>query len=89
MLNLIETKYGKVFCQQNINVEFPTVDGKEICLITIKKGEEPIYTNVSDKHGQKSEKFYVRRGNATVEIEKPSEINEYIRKRFKEYLSFG
>ena len=42
----------------------------EVCEVEVMRGEKPIYLEVKDKNGQKDEKFYVRRGNASVEIER-------------------
>ena len=41
-----------------------------------------IFLEVKDKNGLKDEKFYVRRGNASVEIDRTSEITDYIANRF-------
>lgn len=80
--NLINAEYGIEYATNYLSVNFPRVNGKEICIVEVKRGEKPLFTTVSDKNGQKSEKFYVRSGNSSREVSKPSEITDYINKRF-------
>jgi hypothetical protein len=63
-------------------MSFPVIGGREICMIEIKKGDEPLYSTVTDKTGAQVEKFYVRTGNLSQEIVKPSRIMDYIKCRF-------
>ena len=46
----------------------------ELCL-------KPLYTSISDKNGQKSDKFYVRSGNSSPELP-ITEVTSYINARF-------
>jgi len=80
--NLINKTYGVEFATNNLIITFPQIDDQEICIIDIKKGFRHLYTTVTDKHGQKLEKFYVRSGNSSQEISKASEITSYIQSRF-------
>ena len=80
--NLINEVYGVGFATKNISVNFPIIEDKEVCVVDIKKGDKPIYTKMTDKNGQKSEKFYVRSGNSSQEIASLAEINSYINGRF-------
>ena len=82
LMNLIDKHFGKVFCQQNVTVDFPIIDEQEICLIDIIRGKEPLFIDYLNNHGQRTEKFFIRKGNATEAIEKPSEIADYIKNRF-------
>jgi hypothetical protein len=80
--NQLNKTFGTVFSTTNLKVTFPILDGKEICRIDVDAGTEPVFLEIMDEHGQKSEKFYVRSGNTSQPLEKGSEITEYIRKRF-------
>lgn len=52
--NLLNTEYGVDFTSGNISVEFPVVDGKEFCAVTILKSDKPLYVRMSDpKSGKK------------------------------------
>lgn len=79
--NLINSSYGVEFATTNLKISFPEVEEKEICLVDIKPGLKPLYSDVSDNSGNKSKKFYVRSGNSSQEIGL-NEISEYITKRF-------
>jgi len=81
--NLLKQHFGIPFITQNLIMEFPVVDGKEICAIRITEGREAVYITTSDKHGNKTERFYVRSGNSSQEIQSLKEITEYISRRFK------
>jgi len=81
--NLLKQQFGIPFLTQNMIMEFPVIDEKEICAIRIPEGEEPVYITTTDKHGNKSERFYVRSGNSSQEIQSLKEITEYISRRFK------
>lgn len=83
--NLVNKAYGVEFSTNNLSVTFPVVEDKEICLVEIKAGNKPLYTEVADKLGIKSEKFYVRSGNSSIEIP-TREIAIYIRSRFENIL---
>ncbi len=79
--NLINKAYGIKFTATNLNVTFPEIEDKKICVVEIKSGGEPLYTMVTDKNGGKSEKFYLRSGNSSQEL-KLSEVSSYISERF-------
>nr|NQU92783.1 response regulator [Bacteroidota bacterium] len=80
--NLINTNYGVPYATNNLNISFPKIRDTEICMIEVKKGSEPLYTTVTDKSGAKVEKFFVRSGNASQELVKPSRIMNYMKVRF-------
>jgi len=62
-------------------VSFPVIDESEICVVDIKPGLKPLYPKVSDKNGQKTDKFYVRSGNSSPEMP-ITEVASYINSRF-------
>jgi hypothetical protein len=82
LFNLIESEYDAGYGSQYIKVSFPSIEEEELCMIEITRGDRPLYTNISDKHGQRNEKFFIRRGNASVEISNHSKVNDYINDRF-------
>lgn len=83
--NLVNKAYGVEFAANNLTITFPVIEDKEICLVEIKAGNKPLYTEVSDKYGITSEKFYVRSGNSSLEIP-TREIVFYVRSRFENIL---
>jgi len=78
---LIKKNFGENFATNNIKVEFPEIDDKEICQIQIIRGLEPAYLEVIDKNGNKSKKFYVRSGNSSIEMP-IDEATKHINTRF-------
>ncbi len=80
--NLLNSQFGISFTTNNIHIEFPDVTGKQICVIHVEKGKQPLFVELADKSGRKSEKFYVRSGNSSQEISSLSELNTYINSRF-------
>lgn len=79
--DLMNNELGKTYTAANVKVSFPEQNGNEICKIDVQKGLQPIFLNVTDKNGVKSEKFYVRSGNSSQELS-PSEASEYIASHF-------
>ena len=55
--NLVNKSYGVEFATNNLDVQFPLVEDQEICVVTILGGVRPLYTEVSDKNGQKVKSF--------------------------------
>lgn len=80
--NLVNHAYGVNFAANNLSISFPVIEDKEICVVEIKPGLKPLYTQITDKSGSKMEKFYVRSGNSSQEIP-IKEITEYINNRFE------
>ncbi|MFC0513507.1 helix-turn-helix domain-containing protein [Mucilaginibacter angelicae] len=71
--NLISKTLGNRF-HHYLKIDFPMMNGKTICVITIKeKSSEPVY--VTNETGQ--ETFYIRRTASTIDL-KPSEMQKYI-----------
>lgn len=79
--NLVNHAYGIEFATNNLKVTFPEVNDTEICVVEIKQGLRPIYTEVTDKNGGKSKKFYVRSGNSSQEMD-ITEVSQYFNQRF-------
>ena len=76
--NLIARSLGNRF-QRYLKVEFPEIENKTICSVTIKeKSEEPVY--IVNETGQ--ETFYIRRLASTIDL-KTSEIVKYIKEHWK------
>ena len=76
--NLIARSLGNRF-QRYLKVEFPEIEDKTICSITInEKSEEPVY--IVNETGQ--ETFYIRRQASTIDL-KPSETVKYIKEHWK------
>ena len=81
--SLISRSYGEHFVLQQIEIYFPCLAKEEVCVLKINKGRKPLYISVADKNGAgKSEKFYIRRGNSSIAMEKPSDIMAYQKDRF-------
>lgn len=80
--NLIHDNYGVAYASKFLNISFPSINDLEVCMIEIQKGDEPLYTTLTDKNGSKVEKFFVRSGNTSQELIKPSRIMNYMKVRF-------
>lgn len=79
--NLVNKAFGISFAATNLKVTFPIVNENEICQVEIKRSGQPLYLEVADKNGIKSEKLYVRSGNSSQEIPL-SEVSDYVSGRF-------
>jgi hypothetical protein len=80
--NIIGETYSIEYATRNISIAFPEVEGREICLVTVMRGSRPLYTNTVDKSGRRVERFYVRSGNSSRELAKPSDVVTYVQDRF-------
>ena len=80
--NLLNKTFGKVFATTGVSITFLVIGETEICTINVSKGNKALYLEIVDNNGQKFEKFYVRSGNTSQELGL-SEMNEYIKSRFK------
>jgi hypothetical protein len=80
--NLVVSQFGTAFGATNLTISFPKVENVEICRIDVKKASAPQYLQVADKNGGKTEKFYVRSGNSSVELPL-KEVATYVQIRFK------
>ena len=80
--NLIIKQFGVAFANLFLHIQFPTLEGKNICVISVKPGSGPLFIKTKNKQGHPVEKFFVRSGNASQEVESLNNINEYIKNRF-------
>ena len=83
MRNLFHKYFGVKYTTENIRMDFINDGAKEVCLIEVFKADEPLYMKVKEKNGSVSEKFYVRSGNSSQQINSLKDINDYIFDRFK------
>lgn len=79
--NVLNQYLGEAFVSSKVKVDFPVVQDTEICRIEIDPATRPLYLKLKNKHGQPEEKFYVRSGNSSQELEL-SEANEFISENF-------
>lgn len=82
LTTLLVNNFSKVFAKDNLTIEFPVINKKDICLIRIKRGEYPLTVKISDKTGQLKEKFFIRVNNSSRDIENLLELARYIKQRF-------
>lgn len=80
--NLVNSAWGKDYGATLLKTAFPKVEGVDICVVTVKKGSRPLYLEVADKHGKKTETFFVRSGNSSTPIDSVSEVASYVAARF-------
>lgn len=78
---LIDSAFGTQFTASNIQVSFPKIDEKSICEVVVKRGNEPLYVDETDKHGKKEKKFYLRSGNSS-KAQDVEAAAKYINQRF-------
>lgn len=79
--NLVNSNFSPLFSANNLKVTFPTFEDKEVCRVDVKAASSPQYLTVSDRNGVKSDKFYLRSGNSSVELPL-RDVAEYCRTRF-------
>lgn len=81
--NLLNNTYSVSYVVENIKIDFPKPKEIEICQVTVNKGKKALFLDVTNSNGNdKKERFYIRNGNQSVEIEKTSEIVNYAISRF-------
>jgi hypothetical protein len=78
---LLTNALGQTFAATKVKIRFPKVLDKEICQVEVLRAHKPMIVKISDKTGQKVERFYARSGNASQEIPL-SEVNSYMKDRF-------
>ena len=79
--NLLSKQLGLAFVTKRVKVSFPTPSEREICLVDIQPATKPVFVETLDKNGLRTERFYVRSGNASQELS-PSETAAYVGDRF-------
>ncbi|MFT3671566.1 DUF262 domain-containing protein [Aestuariivirga sp.] len=80
--NLLSQNIGPVFATNRVQVRFHTVENEDVCQVDVAKVSEPIIVTAKDKNGQPIQKFYVRNGNASIELSM-SDFSDYSRERFR------
>jgi hypothetical protein len=65
-----------------IAIQVSTLNAKDICQVTLQPAPRPVYCDIKNKNGQPEECFYIRAGNQTKHITKPSEIMHYTQTRW-------
>ncbi len=80
--NLLHKALGVKYVTENVRIEFAKHKEKTVCKVNVFRAGEPVFVEVKDKNGNKSEKFYVRSGNSSHEIDSLKDINDYISNRF-------
>jgi hypothetical protein len=81
--NLLNDAYGIEYASRSVAVLFHEVGGREVCILSVRRGVKPLYTTIADRSGRRIERFYIRSGNSSRELEKPSDVVSYIQTRFK------
>jgi predicted HTH transcriptional regulator len=82
--NILHKAIGVKYVSKHIRTQFETTDeGKVVCKVRVIAGDEPVFLKFRDKNGNLDEKFFVRSGNSSQEIESIPEINDYINKKWK------
>jgi uncharacterized protein with ParB-like and HNH nuclease domain len=81
LTNLLNKHFDKAFSASHIKTSFPKINDKEICKIDIIKSKKPMFLELADNNGHKQQKFYVRTGNSSQDLNM-SEVSEYIKTRF-------
>lgn len=79
---LLSNMFGVAYPVSNIKVDFPKINGNEICRINIRPGDKPLYITSNEKGSGKTEKFFVRSGNSSRQISSLKEITDYVMQRF-------
>ena len=82
--NLLHKQMGVKYVSRYIRTQFETTsEAQTVCKIRVLPGDEPVFLKFRDKNGNTVEKFFVRSGNSSQEIESIMEINDYINKKFR------
>ncbi|MGV0028889.1 AlbA family DNA-binding domain-containing protein [Phormidesmis priestleyi] len=82
MNDLFLKEFGKAIAPY-IQITFHTLDNQDLCKVVALPARNPVYTDIRDKSGQPQESFFIRTGNATNKLDKPSQIAKYISDRFQ------
>lgn len=80
---ILGTAYSIEAAAKNVKIEFPTVSGREICAVIVSPASGPLFMKTVDPKRGKVEKFYIRSGNSSRELENLSEISKYESSHFR------
>jgi hypothetical protein len=78
VFNMAFNKMIGVEYRRFVNVTFPSIDGKEICVVAVRPSLQPAYLQARG-----NETFYLRAGNASVPLT-VSQAARYIQEHFKD-----
>lgn len=81
---ILKRSFGNEFIAGGIEIEFHTLQEKDVCVVDVEKWERPLYLDVIDKNGQKIKKFYIRSGNSSQEMG-IDEASSYIKSNFSNF----
>ena len=83
MRECISGAFGEVFTATKIDISFPKIEGKEICLVSVRPVSTPkdLLTVKKNKNGQEHQLIYLRSGNNSRTIP-PEEYSSFIETRF-------
>ncbi len=81
--NLLHKYFGVRYTSEFIRMDFLRDGANEICLIEVLRADEPVFLKTQEKGAAPVEKFYVRSGNSSQQMESLKDINDYIFSRFK------
>ena len=86
---LIQARWGAAIGVGAVAISFPSLQDREICRVDVRRSAVPMFVEVGDKHGARTEKLFVRSGNASSPIDGISEAAAYINRRFPGYRPAG
>jgi predicted HTH transcriptional regulator len=75
LVQLLKTHIGFMYIQ-HLTIAFDALDGKDVCLVTVEKSDQPAYL----KYGN-TEEFFIRTGNSTTSLSM-RDTQEYIKKNW-------
>lgn len=80
---LITNQFGISFVNEHLLIYFEEFENKTICIVQINPASSPTFLKLKEKNGGLVEKFYVRSGNSSHQISSLKEIQDYIKRRFR------
>jgi hypothetical protein len=85
MNDLLLRDLGKVIIPY-LTITFHTAYQKDICKMVVTPASEPVYVEIVDKSNPakkaKKETFFIRPGNSTHKLDKPSDLYKYFKQRW-------
>lgn len=80
--NMIINEFGNDYAASSVTINFHNVEEKTVCSVEVSRGTRPMFLKDRDKNGSLVEKFYVRTGNQSALVSSPSEVMDFVQKRF-------
>jgi len=65
-----------------IAISFHSLNGQEICKVTVSPSPREVVLKIKDKNGQPKQSFFIRAGNSTRGLDDLNEMLNYIRDRW-------